>query len=188
MSDGTDRVAMGPRPPVRREPRYNVSLLPGDFGLLLSHDPRGTAAGAARELCFEKFHARKEPCDGCPARRLEEIGDTSASVQFDASHGSGYVVVAATKLSPSEAALTVYRTTRSDLQSIVQARIEFLASSARLSKRETEVLVALLLTGHSLGDIASDLQITLGTLKFHVRNTLNKLGADSRVDLLRVLF
>jgi DNA-binding CsgD family transcriptional regulator len=44
----------------------------------------------------------------------------------------------------------------------------------------------LLLLGRSLGEIATALQITPRTAKFHQANLLEKLGADSRFDLLRL--
>jgi len=40
----------------------------------------------------------------------------------------------------------------------------------------------------AVADIAQQLGIAPRTVKFHQANVLQKLGADSRVDLLRVLF
>jgi DNA-binding NarL/FixJ family response regulator len=48
-----------------------------------------------------------------------------------------------------------------------------------LTERELEVL-QLIVNGHSNAEIAQALFITIGTVKTHVRNILNKLGADDR--------
>jgi NarL family two-component system response regulator LiaR len=55
--------------------------------------------------------------------------------------------------------------------------------SSRLSRREEEVL-ELLLESLSNKEIASRLQISSRTAKFHVSNLLAKYGVESRVDLL----
>ncbi|MEA5598683.1 response regulator transcription factor [Rivularia sp. UHCC 0363] len=48
-----------------------------------------------------------------------------------------------------------------------------------LTQRELEIL-ELIVAGHSNGEIAEKLYITVGTVKTHVRNILNKLCADDR--------
>jgi DNA-binding NarL/FixJ family response regulator len=48
-----------------------------------------------------------------------------------------------------------------------------------LTQRELEIL-ELIVAGHSNGEIAAQLYITVGTVKTHVRNILNKLCADDR--------
>lgn len=48
-----------------------------------------------------------------------------------------------------------------------------------LTQRELEIL-ELIVAGHSNGEIAEQLYITVGTVKTHVRNILNKLCADDR--------
>jgi len=45
----------------------------------------------------------------------------------------------------------------------------------------------LLLLGRTMGDIAMVLQISVRTVKYHQRNIQQKLGADSRFDLARIL-
>jgi DNA-binding CsgD family transcriptional regulator len=61
-----------------------------------------------------------------------------------------------------------------------------LADAAQLSERERSVLTYLLM-GRSLGDIALILGISPRTVKFHQANVLEKLGADSRADLVRLI-
>jgi NarL family two-component system response regulator LiaR len=54
-----------------------------------------------------------------------------------------------------------------------------LAQTYALTERELEVL-QLIVDGNSNADIADKLYITVGTVKTHVRNILNKLCADDR--------
>lgn len=51
--------------------------------------------------------------------------------------------------------------------------------STTLTDRELEVL-QLIVNGHSNAEIAEKLFITIGTVKTHVRNILNKLGTEDR--------
>ena len=60
-----------------------------------------------------------------------------------------------------------------------------IVSQARLTEREREVL-DLLLLGRTHEDIAQLLGISERTSKFHQSNLLTKLGAESRLDLLRL--
>jgi DNA-binding CsgD family transcriptional regulator len=61
-----------------------------------------------------------------------------------------------------------------------------LAARSNLTVREREVL-DLLLLGRSVADMATALQISPRTVKFHQQNVLAKVGADSRLDLIRLL-
>jgi DNA-binding NarL/FixJ family response regulator len=65
-----------------------------------------------------------------------------------------------------------------------ERRAEIVAQ-ARLTEREREVL-DLLLLGRTHEDIAELLGISERTSKFHQANLLTKLGAESRLDLLRL--
>lgn len=69
---------------------------------------------------------------------------------------------------------------------LMQARLASLAHACRLSKREREVL-ELLMLGRSAADVATALGIAERTAKFHQRNVLEKVGAESRLDLYRVV-
>jgi len=72
------------------------------------------------------------------------------------------------------------------LPDLVDAKIGRVAASCGLSERERQVL-RLLLRGRGVEDIATMLEIAPRTVKFHQANVLQKLGADSRLDLLRVV-
>ena len=61
----------------------------------------------------------------------------------------------------------------------VDAEYQKIIQNAPLTERELEIL-DLIVAGCSNADIAEKLYITVGTVKTHVRNILNKLGADDR--------
>ncbi|PSF39478.1 DNA-binding response regulator [Aphanothece hegewaldii CCALA 016] len=61
----------------------------------------------------------------------------------------------------------------------VDADYQKLLKDDPLTERELEIL-DLIVGGCSNADIAAKLYITVGTVKTHVRNILNKLGADDR--------
>lgn len=72
------------------------------------------------------------------------------------------------------------------LPELVDAKVARVADTNGLSDRERQVL-RLLLRGRGVEDIATMLEIAPRTVKFHQANVLQKLGADSRIDLLRVV-
>lgn len=72
------------------------------------------------------------------------------------------------------------------LQDLLNERVAALSAASGLSRREQEVL-ELLLLGRTVSDIGLVLGITPRTAKFHQTNVLNKLGAESRFDLMRLL-
>lgn len=73
-----------------------------------------------------------------------------------------------------------------ELSAALERRIAWLATSAALSPREQEVL-QLLLFGRNCAEIGLVLQITPRTARFHQQNVLEKIGAESRLDILRML-
>ncbi len=73
-----------------------------------------------------------------------------------------------------------------DLSALLDRRIAQVARSAALSPREQEVL-HLLVLGRNYAEIGAALQITPRTARFHQHNVLQKIGAESRLDIVRVL-
>jgi DNA-binding CsgD family transcriptional regulator len=73
-----------------------------------------------------------------------------------------------------------------ELSAVLERRLAQVARSAALSPREQEVL-QLLLLGRNYTEIGVALQITPRTARFHQRNVLEKIGAESRLDLVRLL-
>lgn len=69
---------------------------------------------------------------------------------------------------------------------LLQLRLDSLAAQAGLTDREREVF-QLLILGRNTNEIGTVLGITPRTAKFHQQRVLEKIGADSRVDILRLL-
>lgn len=69
---------------------------------------------------------------------------------------------------------------------LLQLRLDGLAAQAGLTDREREVF-QLLILGRNTNEIGTVLGITPRTAKFHQQRVLEKIGADSRVDILRLL-
>ena len=72
-----------------------------------------------------------------------------------------------------------------DLPALLRARREQIADDAKLTSREREVL-ELLLLGRTHEEIGRAMGMTARTAKFHQANILDKLGAASRLDLVRI--
>lgn len=70
---------------------------------------------------------------------------------------------------------------REATEALIEATRQRGQTNFDLSEREREVL-RLLCDGLSNPEIAAQLQITLATVKFHVRNILSKLGAANRAE------
>jgi DNA-binding NarL/FixJ family response regulator len=72
------------------------------------------------------------------------------------------------------------------LNLICDAKLKAIADKAKLSERERDILEYLIM-GRSVDDIALIVGLSRSTVKFHQANVLRKVGADSRLDLMRVL-
>jgi DNA-binding NarL/FixJ family response regulator len=95
-------------------------------------------------------------------------------------------IVSVRAIGNSEIAMSRWSLGRKLLSALTAARIDGLASDAKLSTREAEVL-GLLLLGRSTSDIAHEMNLVARTVKYHQRNVLLKMGAESRFDLCRLL-
>jgi DNA-binding CsgD family transcriptional regulator len=95
-------------------------------------------------------------------------------------------VVTAASNGDSTVSVTVRYLPTRVLPDLVDAKATRTAGDGALSDRERQVLT-LLLRGRGVEDIATMLEIAPRTVKFHQANVLQKLGADSRLDLLRVV-
>jgi DNA-binding CsgD family transcriptional regulator len=73
-----------------------------------------------------------------------------------------------------------------ELSVVLERRVAQLARSAALSPREQEVL-QLLVLGRNYVEIGTALHITPRTARFHQHNVLEKIGAESRLDIVRLL-
>lgn len=77
------------------------------------------------------------------------------------------------------------RTPVASIENLVRRRVDELAAEMHLSSREREVL-DLLLIGRTNEEIGTVLNISTRTAKFHLANLLQKLGVDSRNELMRL--
>ena len=128
---------------------------------------------------------------GCGAA-MRWVGTVLADETHDASEvllpesQDTFRVVTAESVDDTTVRVTIrYLPTRL-LPELVDAKVARTAGDGALSERERQVLT-LLLRGRGVEDIATMLEIAPRTVKFHQANVLQKLGADSRLDLLRVI-
>ena len=73
------------------------------------------------------------------------------------------------------------------MRDVVRSRLEQIVLQFALSPREREVF-ELLLYDFTADEIADKLGVSTRTVKFHQTNVLEKLDADSRLDLFRLFF
>jgi DNA-binding NarL/FixJ family response regulator len=97
------------------------------------------------------------------------------------------VVTSVIQQGDDTARVSVRSLTMTSLAAVLQAKLDDLAARARLSKRERAVF-GRLMDGCGVDEIAGALEISPRTVKFHQANVLQKLGADSRADLMRLVF
>jgi DNA-binding CsgD family transcriptional regulator len=128
---------------------------------------------------------------GCaPAMRWlgEVLSDraTDASEVLLADSDDTFRIVTAESVDETAVRVTIRCLPTGVLPELVDAKAARTAGDGALSERERQVLT-LLLRGRGVEDIATMLEIAPRTVKFHQANVLQKLGADSRLDLLRVI-
>lgn len=166
---------------------YEISTALIDFGTLRRVVHIGADVQAALTVgqrCFDALHGRQSPCADCPA--LPQPGRPWPHITVRRSRPQSFEVIYAMALDENTARITVRALSEAALSAVLQARIMELGDKAQLSGREQAVL-AYLVMGRSLKDIATILGISVRTVKFHQANILEKLGADSRVDLMRLI-
>ena len=170
---------------------YDVASGEPGFGTL----SRIVASGEAIRIdrvdarCFAVIHGTQQPCPDCPL-----VGDSEApwpriSVRHSPRSGTAGVfeVKTAEQIAQDVVRVRLRLLPERTLEAIHAAKVDELAARAQLSPREREILAHLLL-GRHVEDIAKVVGIAARTVKFHQTNVLEKLGADSRADLLRLLF
>ena len=178
-------MSEAPRSP-EAELTYDVSLSPATFGLLRHRPEAGHQAfDEPAPRCHELFHGSSQPCADCPLLAPEDAPWPRAAGR-KAAGSRQYRLVRAERSGGEWARVTVNLLPEASVSALLKAKVEALADQASLTDRERSVLAALLLGG-SLGEIAKSLGITARTVKFHQQNLLGKLGADSRADLLRLV-
>jgi PAS domain S-box-containing protein len=168
---------------------YEVSAAPDDFGRLarIGHpDSFDSSAPDGLRRCYEAFHQRQVPCPDCPMLRGVDEPWPRTVVRRHAGRHERFEVITARPLDASSVRVTVRYLEPPVVAGIREAKIAALADRARLTEREREIL-SMLLSGRSFEDIGGQLALSPRTVKFHQANILQKLGADSRSDLIRLL-
>ena len=165
---------------------YDISALANDFGRLRGGWSRGRPLTAfVGKRCYEVLHGRPAPCGGCPA--LAAPGPAARPALFGHERRDApFELVSATPLDASTTRITVRLLPASLLSELARLHLDLVARERRLSARETEVLHALV-GGRSAAEIAGELGIAARTVRFHQGRILEKLGASSRADLLRLV-
>jgi PAS domain S-box-containing protein len=166
---------------------YTIAFSATEFGTI-KH--AATAAGcelaeARGRHCYEFIAGFDKPCPDCPALRPATNGNGQRLTVRSKTDPDGFQVTTAEATRPDEISLSSRNISSRTLTAIQDARIASLSDKAQLTERERDIL-ALLLHGRSHDEIAQSLTVSPRTVKFHQGNILQKLGADSRADLLRL--
>ncbi len=167
---------------------YRIATGAVDFGRIetMGGTIFGQAGSATPLRCFEVLHKRSSPCDDCPVLRTGAPWPRTLVRRSSQGANGTFEVVTATQVTATVALVTRRTVTDHVLSAIHEARIAALATKARLTERERELLRELML-GRTTDEIAESLALSRRTVKFHQSNLLQKVGADSRIDLLRLL-
>lgn len=163
--------------------RFVIHATPQSFGEIVETWQTGPGALLRGQHCFQGLYGADAPCPRCPAAT-----DRSSAIEaFPRPNDPAHVVLCrAERIAPDLTSIAERFFDARVLGALLEARFEQVALLSGLSIREREVL-RLIVLGRSYKEIAGLLGIAERTVRFHVSNLLNKLGADSRADLLRVL-
>jgi DNA-binding CsgD family transcriptional regulator len=144
-------------------------------------DGDARSPGCCRVLC-----GQPGPCDACPAVAVSEKEPNASRVIEIHESEDQYVVITARRLDANRVSMSRVRLDESTRSRLAEARLDSVAKRAGLSSRERQVL-SYLLMGLEIRDIAELLGIAVRTVRFHQYNLLEKLGAESRADLVRFI-
>lgn len=174
-----------------REIDYDVEDVGFGFGTITRLLIEGELVALADRgaPCFDVLYNRPTLCEGCPVFQVGESHQRTLIRRCDGPHkgaSARFEITSVKAVRAGAVQLRVRCVSDSALQALQAAKVRMLVDAAGLSRREAEVLNYLLL-GSSIEDIGRLTKISPRTVKHHQANILQKLGADSRVDLLRVL-
>jgi DNA-binding CsgD family transcriptional regulator len=137
--------------------------------------------------CYEVLRGRNEPCPGCPVASISDsAGVAACAVAPDPSRRFKLNVVNARPAGPGVAAVSTWAVDEDLMSLLISAKVDTLANRAGLSERERAVLDMMLL-GRTHAEIGQVLDISPRTVKYHQCRMQSKLGADSRLDLIRLV-
>jgi DNA-binding CsgD family transcriptional regulator len=139
------------------------------------------------QLCCEALCGRHVPCYACPLYSKELGADVATAIVPRRSDGKlQFDVVSVRVIGNAEIAMTRWSIDQKLMSALTAARIGEVSADAKLSVQEAEVL-GLLFLGRSTEEIAHQMHIVPRTAKYHQRKVLQKVGAESRFDLCRLL-
>ncbi len=166
---------------------YEVSAEPDSLGALKrvwGADRAARGKGTIGERCHRALYGRDVPCPGCPV--FDSASDDNLAVLKGSAENASLRILAVSKRGTNTYAVSSQSVTDPLLGELIRARIDTLAEDSSLSERERAVLRYLLL-GRNAAEIGTVLGISARTVRFHQSNLLEKIGADSRLDLLRLV-
>ncbi len=151
------------------------------FGRLVSMGDR-LRPSRSRQTCFERFYQRDAPCERCPLRETPRSG----VFVTQPAEGEGAPMLMLVAERGSRADVMVVELDAAVSHDVCRGWIARLERENDLSAQERNVL-ELLLLGRTHRDIGVVMGISTRTVRFHQSNLLEKLGAETRADLLRLL-
>lgn len=165
---------------------YEISTMDADFGTIrYVWGAKPDAPSLIGQRCYEAIGLRREVCPECPAQARQPR--SPATIVPLPGEERSYSLVTVESVTETTARVGSRRIGEALLNDLLAARVEDVALRQKLSARERQVLRALI-AGQAKEDMAEELGISPRTVKFHQANVLAKLGADSRADLLRLIF
>jgi PAS domain S-box-containing protein len=164
---------------------YHILATLHEFGTVTEMMWMGGTLQAVGAPCFKLLHQRSAPCEDCPALQPMTSPWPRISVRREPVDGDRVAVLTAEPADATTVRVRVRVVSDRELTAIHDAKLAALARRARLTERETSVFVHLL-AGRSLEDVSMLTNLSRRTVKFHQGNILQKLGVDSRIDLIRL--
>lgn len=167
---------------------YHIVSTPLEFGQV-KHAASGCKVQVLedpKKPCFQLLHGQQTPCNDCPVLRPSTEGWPRTTIRPRHEGEEAFEIITAERVDETLVSVKVRNIPSAVLSGIHRVKIERLSERARLTEREREVLTGLL-SAQSTEDMATQLGMTPRTVKFHVGNILQKLGADSRADLIRLV-
>jgi DNA-binding CsgD family transcriptional regulator len=170
---------------------YELSSRFEDFGVLLnvwSAAGRGSRGDLLGERCHRALHELEAPCAGCPAflQQPPPVAGLAMVVIPRSTTQLRLDVVQVRVLSPTSIAVSVWQVGEALLSQLINGKLRAMAERRGLSARECTVLEFLVL-GRSNDEIATHLGVSERTVKYYKRSVLQKLGAESKYDLMRLI-
>lgn len=166
---------------------YEIETAPGHFGVIRQAwtGDRERDSLLPGTYCFQKVRGGAGVCGRCPAVQLrqQEVRTTVVRLNDDRSKFS---IVRALGLTESTARISVRQVDEQVLNDVLDVKVNELAERGKLSPRERELLHHFV-AGRTIEELSELLKISPRTVKFHQANVLAKLGADSRIDLFRLI-